>query len=242
LPFWAATQEAARDFFHPENMALAFALLAAWAGIRCHRVAMWALCVLTLTCKEDQIYTVGVLSVVMRVHGAPEIKRHWRFILYLAGAWFLIATGIVQQQFHHFGYTDFVSYRWLVGLDPNMPVSPLAVAQELGRPDALAMLAAIVASMFALPLLAPRWLLLGVRPLSSRPVRRREPVRQTQLSRAAPGCDDGDPLGCAGERRRRFDRLARQPAHDQRLPGHARRIELRRDRSEHVPGRHHEQG
>src|SRR3989441_12668679 len=27
-PFLAATQEAARDFFHPENMALAFALLA----------------------------------------------------------------------------------------------------------------------------------------------------------------------------------------------------------------------
>src|SRR5438876_488918 len=129
IPFWAATQEAARDFFHPENMALAFALLAAWAGIRGHRVAMWALCVLTLTCKEDQVYTVGVLSIVMRVHGAPEIKRHWRFILYLAGAWFLIATGIVQQHFHHFGYTDFVSYRWLVGLDPNMPVSPLAVAQ-----------------------------------------------------------------------------------------------------------------
>src|SRR5439155_26752 len=83
------------------------------------------------------------------------------FILYLAGAWFLIATGIVQQHFHHFGYTDFVPYRWLVGLDPNMPVSPLAVAQELVRPDALAMLAAIVASMFALPLLAPRWLLLA---------------------------------------------------------------------------------
>jgi len=164
IPFWAATQEAARDFFHPENMALAFALLAAWAGIRGHRVAMWALCVLTLTCKEDQVYTVGVLSVLMRVHGAPEIKRHWRFILYLAGAWFLIATGIVQQHFHHFGYTDFVSYRWLVGLDPNMPVSPLAVAKELGRPDALAMLAAIVASMFALPLLAPRWLLLAVPP------------------------------------------------------------------------------
>src|SRR5712692_12121666 len=26
IPFWAAIQEAARDFFHPENMALAFAL------------------------------------------------------------------------------------------------------------------------------------------------------------------------------------------------------------------------
>ncbi|TME02470.1 MAG: DUF2079 domain-containing protein, partial [Chloroflexi bacterium] len=32
VPFWAAIQESARDFFHPENMALPFALLAAWAG------------------------------------------------------------------------------------------------------------------------------------------------------------------------------------------------------------------
>src|SRR5207245_9743941 len=40
IPFWAAVQEAARDFFHPENMALAFALLAAWAGLRAHPAAI----------------------------------------------------------------------------------------------------------------------------------------------------------------------------------------------------------
>ena len=164
IPFWAAIQEAARDFFHPENMALAFALLAAWAGIRGHRVAMWVLCVLTLMCKEDQVYTVGVIAIVMSAYGAPDVKKHWRFILYLAGAWFLIGTGIVQQHFRNGGYTDFVYYRWLFGLDPSHPVSPLAVAHSLVRPEALAILAAIIASMFALPLLAPRWLLLVIPP------------------------------------------------------------------------------
>src|SRR5437899_8636645 len=97
IPFWAALQEAARDFFHPENMALALALLAAWAGIRGHRVAMWVLCLLVLACKEDQVYTVGVIGLLMRVYGGPEVRKHRRFIVYLAAAWFLIGTGIVQQ-------------------------------------------------------------------------------------------------------------------------------------------------
>ena len=154
IPFWAAIQESARDFFHPENLALPLALLAAWAGIRGHRVAMWCLCVLTLTCKEDQVYTIGVLALLMRAYGASEIKRHWRFILYLAGGWFLIGTGLIQQQLRGpNGYTDFVHL-----------VPAQAVLETLVRPDALLMVAGIVASMFAFPALAPRWLLLVIPP------------------------------------------------------------------------------
>ncbi len=164
IPFWAATQEAAIDFFHPENMALALALVAAWAGIRGHRVAMWILCVLVLTCKEDQVYTVGVIGLLMRGYGAPEVRKHWRFIVYLAGAWFLIGTGIVQQHFRDFGYTDFVYYRWLVGLDPSLPLSLTTVLEAIFRAAALLVVLGVIASMFALPLLAPRWLLLAIPP------------------------------------------------------------------------------
>src|ERR1700674_849820 len=164
IPFWAAIQEAARDFFHPENMALAFALLAAWAGLRGHRVAMWVLCVLVLTCKEDQVCTVGVIGLLMRVYGAPEIRKHWRFIVYLAAAWFLIGTGVVQQHFRNGGYTDFVYYRWLIGLDPTMPATLDTVLGAIFRPSAVLVIAAVIAGMFALPLLAPRWLLLVIPP------------------------------------------------------------------------------
>ncbi|MEA2654921.1 MAG: putative rane protein, partial [Chloroflexota bacterium] len=153
IPFWATIQEAARDFFHPENMALALALLAAWAGIRGHRISMWILCVLVLTCKEDQVYTVGVIGLLMAAYGAPEIKKHWRFIVYLAGFWFLIGTGIVQQHFRNGGYTDFVYYGWLV-LHPTTG----AVLAAIFNPRALLVVAAIIASMGGLPLLAPRWL------------------------------------------------------------------------------------
>lgn len=159
IPFWASIQEAARDFFHPENMALALALLAAWAGIRGHRVAMWALCVLVLACKEDQVYTVGVIGLLMAAYGAPQVKKHWRFIVYLAGAWFLIGTGIVQQHLRNGGYTDFVYYGWLV-LHPSMA----SVLAAIFNPQALLVVAAIIASMGALPLLAPRWLLLVIPP------------------------------------------------------------------------------
>ena len=164
IPFWAAIQEAARDFFHPENMALALALLAAWAGIRGHRVAMWILCVLVLTCKEDQVYTVGVIGLLMRSYGAPEIRKHWRFIVYLAGGWFLIGTGVVQQHFRNGGYTDFVYYRWLIGLDPTMPATLNTVLGAIFQPRAVLVIAAVIAGMFALPLLAPRWLLLVIPP------------------------------------------------------------------------------
>ena len=164
VPFWAAIQEAARDFFHPENMALALALLAAWAGIRGHRIAMWILCVLVLTCKEDQVYTIGVIALLMRVYGAPAIRKHWRFIVYAAGAWFLIGTGVVQQHFRNGGYTDFVYYRWLFGLDPSMANTAGNILAAAFRPGALLVVAGVIAAMFALPLLAPRWLLLVIPP------------------------------------------------------------------------------
>ena len=159
IPFWAATQEAARDFFHPENMALALALLAAWAGLRGRRVAMWILCVLVLTCKEDQVYTVGVIGLLMRSYGAPEIRKHWRFIVYLAFSWFFIGTGLVQQYFRNGGYTDFVYYGWLF----KHPAVVIVLA-VIFHPSSLLVVAAVIAGMFALPVLAPRWLLLVIPP------------------------------------------------------------------------------
>ncbi len=153
IPFSAATQEAARDSFHPENIALPLALLAAWAGVRGHRAATWSLCVLALACNENQAYTVAVIAVFLSWYGAPAIKRHAPLILLLAGGWFLIGIGIVQQQFRDFG-ERFASYGWLAGADP------LTIVSTLLRPEVLLAAGVIVASMFALPVLAPRWLLL----------------------------------------------------------------------------------
>src|SRR5260370_4929880 len=136
-------------------MALALALLAAWAGIRGHRVAMWALCVLVLACKEDQVYTVGVIGLLMRVYGAPEVRKQWRFIVYLAGAWFLVGTGIVQQHIRNGGYTDFIYYRWLFGLAPSMAATLTNGVAAILQPPALPMPARVAAALSPPPLRAP---------------------------------------------------------------------------------------
>ena len=163
VPFWSAMQEAARDSFHPENIALAFALFAAWAGLRGRRVLMWTFIGLDLICNEDQVYTVAVLALLVHVYGAPAVKKHSRFIVYVAVFWFLIGTGLVQPHLRAPSDSiDFGDYRWLLGLDPTMAVSARAVVEALVRPEAVLMVAAVIASMFALPLLAPRWLLLVI--------------------------------------------------------------------------------
>jgi hypothetical protein len=92
IPFWAAI-----DLFDPENIALPLALLAAWAGLRGHRLAMWILCVVVLMCKEDQAYTVGIIGVLLGAYGAHEVRKHWRLVVYLAVAWFVVGIAIVHS-------------------------------------------------------------------------------------------------------------------------------------------------
>jgi hypothetical protein len=92
IPFWAAL-----DLFDAENIALPLALLAAWAGLSARRVAMWILCVLVLMCGADQAYTVGIIGILMGAYGPPEVRQHWRPILYVAGAWFLVAIAILHR-------------------------------------------------------------------------------------------------------------------------------------------------
>lgn len=133
IAFWAATQEAAHLLFDPMDLALTFALVAAWAALRGRRSWMWAFVVLDLACGKDQAYTVLVLALLMRSHGAPGIQRHWRYAVYLAIVWFLLSI--------------LVAHPTLTGLP---------------SPDPVLTVAGIVASMLALPFLAPRWLLLAV--------------------------------------------------------------------------------
>jgi uncharacterized membrane protein len=175
IPFWAATQQAARDDFHPENMALALAMLATWAGLRGRLRLMWLLVVLVLCCKEDQVYTIGLAGLVIATNAPPALRVWGRWVLGAALAWLVLMVGLVQnviRLIHHSGAlyaavhgghlprgSDY--YDWV--FTPSIA----AIVHTVANPEGWKALSLIVLSMCALPLLRPRWLLLCLPPFAA---------------------------------------------------------------------------
>lgn len=175
MPFWAATQEAAADEFHPENMALALAMLAAWAGLTGKRALLWTLVVLVLCCKEDQTYTAFVVGLLVWQLGAPSTKASGRRVMVLSAAWLVIGSGLVQQVARSGGYSPAAYYTFFVH------PSAAFLASSFLRPDPWLVLAGLGLSMLALPLLAPRWLLLVIPPLAANLLSNHDPQERLQL-------------------------------------------------------------
>jgi hypothetical protein len=174
MPFWAATQEAARDQFHPENLALALAMLAAWAGLREKRVLLWLLVIAVLACKEDQAYTAFVIGFLVWRVGSPRMRRHGQRVITFALAWLLVSAALITV-LSNGAETPGLAYYWWVALPgPNYFV--LAIT----RPDAWLMLAGLLISLLGLPLLAPRWLLLVLPPLAANLLSSHDPQQRLQ--------------------------------------------------------------
>jgi uncharacterized membrane protein len=177
MPFWAATQEAASDQFHPETMALALAMLALWAGLRQRHALLWIFVVLVLSIKEDQTYIAFLIGFVVWRIGSPAMKAHGRSVMILAVAWLLIGAGVVEVLIRRGGYSpDFAYYAWMV--DPGRPN---ILARSLLRPDAWLAIAGLLVSLLGLPLLAPRWLLLAVPPLIANLLSSNDVMEKLQL-------------------------------------------------------------
>jgi uncharacterized membrane protein len=162
MPFWAATQEAARDQFHPENLALALGLLAGWAGVRQKRWLLWVFVIGLLSCKEDQVYTAFVAGLLIWRAGAPGIKQHGKAVMVFAAAWLAVGSGV--QHVLRGGTTSPAEYYyWWIWMEPSRNFFGAAVL----RPDPWLAVAGLLGSLLALPLVAPRWLLLALPPLAA---------------------------------------------------------------------------
>jgi uncharacterized membrane protein len=176
MPFWAATQEAARDQFHPENLALALAMLAAWAGLRHKRWLFWILVVGVLCCKEDQAYTAFVIGLLVWRFGTPLMKSQGKGVMVLAAAWLVVGSG-VQQLFRGGSPSPAVMYYWWIWLEPNHNFFVAAMS----RADPWLAAAGLFVSLLGLPSLAPRWLLLAFPPLAANLLSSHAPQERLQL-------------------------------------------------------------
>ena len=175
IPFWAATQEAARDQFHPENMALALAMLAAWAGLNQKRWLFWTLVVAVVSCKEDQTYTAFAIGVLLWRTGTPPMRRHGKAVMVFAVAWLLVGSA-VQQLIRGAGTSPVLSYyAWIYEHKHNY------FFDAVSRPDPWLALAGLLVSLLGLPLLAPRWLLLALPPLAANLLSSHDPQERLQL-------------------------------------------------------------
>jgi uncharacterized membrane protein len=175
MPLWPAIQGAAADQFHPENLALALAMLAAWAGLTGRRVWLWLLVVLTLSCKEDQTFTAFVIGLLLWKAGPQAMRVEGRRVMLLAVAWLLVGVGI-QMALRGGGESPDLAYYWWVFLP-----GPNYFVQAVLRPDAWLMVGATLIGLLGLPLFAPRWLLLVIPPLAASLLSSHEAQERLQL-------------------------------------------------------------
>lgn len=161
IPFWAATQQSAAEQFHPENMALALAMFAVWAGLRRKTWLLWVLTLLVLCCKEDQVYTAFLIGLVMMRLGPAAIKHHGRRIIIVAALWLVFGVVLLEELVRGAGYSpDVAYYGWAFN-----PHDKDFLLINIARPDAWVVLGGLLFSLAALPLLAWRWLLFVIPPL-----------------------------------------------------------------------------
>jgi len=175
MPFWAATQEAASDQFHPENLAPALAMLTTWAGLTQRRWLFWGLAVATLCCKEDQTYTVFIIGLVVVRFGGERMQGHGRRVMVLAASWLVIGVALLAKLAAGAATPGLIYYWWMLKWG-GQNYFLLAIS----RPDPWLVMAGLLAGLLALPLLAPRWLLLVVPPLAASLASDHDPMERLQ--------------------------------------------------------------
>ena len=160
LPFWPELQESARAGFHTEALALPIVLLAAWAGLGGRRWLCSGLILAVLAAREDQVYAVAVVGLLLFFHGPS--KRFGVAILATAAAWGLVTELVVMPGLRGAVVSQVDDYyRWLD------TASLASLAAALLAPAGWIAFGGMVVAMAGLPLLRPGWLALALPPLGA---------------------------------------------------------------------------
>src|SRR5205823_6431224 len=157
---WPELQESARAGFHTEALALPLVLLAAWAGLGGRRWLCSGLILAVLAAREDQVYAVAVVGLLLFFHGPS--KRFGAAILATAAAWGLVTEMLVMPGLRGAAVSQVDDYyRWL------HTASPASLAAALLAPAGWIAFGGMVVATAGLPLLRPGWLALALPPLGA---------------------------------------------------------------------------
>ncbi len=175
LPIWSAVQEAGRADFHTESLALPFALLAGWAGLRGRVLLLLAFAFVVLLAKEDQGFTVFVVGALVAARGPGRLRDGLRpmagaratglALMAVAILWSLVVFTVVMPLLRDGARLETGwYYKWI-----TEDGGPLANAERIGAllTNGRAWMAPVglLLSAAALGLLRPAWLLFALAPI-----------------------------------------------------------------------------
>lgn len=175
LPIWSAIQEAGRADFHTESLALPFALLAGWAGLRGRPLLLVAFAAVVLLAKEDQGFTVFVIGALVAARGPGRLRDGLRpaagvraaglAVMAVGFLWSIVVFAVVMPLLR-----DGVRletgwyYAWI--LENGGPLANVdQIVAQLTNGRAWMGAAGLLLSTAALGLLRPMWLLLALPPI-----------------------------------------------------------------------------
>lgn len=173
LPIWPIMQQQVRADFHTEALALPLVLLAGWAGLTRRSVLMFCAAGVALMAKEDQVYPVAVIGLLVAAHAPGRLgsgpRRNGLLLVGAAVAWGVAVFGLVKPFFRAgVTYDTDPYYAWLGG---GLGVLRLPfertgeLVEALTRPAGWIVALWLLGGLGGLALLRPRWLVLIVPPI-----------------------------------------------------------------------------
>ena len=186
---WPIYQQQLRADFHTESLALPLVFLAGWAGLTRRSLVMFAAALVALTAKEDQVYPVAVMGLLLAAHGPGSwrgtARRRGLWLVGLAVAWAVIVFGVVKPVLRAGVTYDTDGYYAWLGQGSQLLSAPFdrteAIVAALTRPAGWLVVGWLLVSLGGLAILRPRWLLLLVPPFVAHMLSRQIPQQQITL-------------------------------------------------------------
>ena len=189
LAIWPITQQQVRADFHTEVLALPAVFIAGWAGLSRRHGLMLGAALAALLAREDQVYPVAIMGLVIAAHGRGRLTGPARpgglALIGLAVTWAVLAFGVVKPALRAGATYDTDGYYAWLGGGLGVLRLPFERTQELimalTQPIGWSMVGWSVVALGGLALLRPRWLVLVLPPVVAHFLSRQPPQAQIGL-------------------------------------------------------------